>query len=150
MNQSKVTADFLKQIVDEKGMLDVGAGQELYAGVSRVKFDEALYRLQLQGYKVYGGSVEQVTNPGKRTVLKVLCPPGTEHKDIYSLNINSIEDYDKILRENGTKIEPAFRYPESLDSKRLMIRYANDPEGGADKDGVIELRRGVKDLDLGE
>ena len=150
MNQSKVTADFLKQIVDEKGMLDVGAGQERFAGVSRVKFDEALYRLQLEGYPVYGGSVEQVTNPGKRTVLKVLCPPGTEHKDIYSLNINSIEHYDKILRENGTKIEPAFRYPESLDSKRLMIRYANDPEGGADKDGVIELRRGVKDLDLGE
>ena len=150
MNQSKMTAEFLKQIVDEKGMLDVGAGQERFAGVSRVKFDEALYRLQLQGYPVYGGSVEQVTNPGKRTVLKVLCPPGTEHKDIYSLDIHSIEDSDKILTENGTKIEPAFRYPESLDSKRLAIRYADDPEGGAQKDGVIELRRGVKDLDLGE
>ena len=150
MNQSKKTAEFLKQIVDEKGMLDVGAGQERFAGVSRVKFDEALYRLQLEGYPVYGGSVEQVTNPGKRTVLKVLCPPGTEHKDIYSLDIHSIEDADTILTENGTKIEPAFRYPESLNSNRLMVRYADDPEGGAQKDGVIELRRGVKDLDLGE
>ena len=150
MNQSKVTAEFLKQIVDEKGMLDIGAGQERFAGVSRVKFDEAIYRLQLEGYPVYGGSVEQVTNPGKRTVLKVLCPPGTEHKDIYSLDIHSIEDSDKILTENGTKIEPAFKYPESLDSSRLMIRYSDDPEGGIQKDGVIELRRGVKDLDLGE
>ena len=150
MNQSKMTAEYLKKIVDEKGMLDIGAGQERFAGVSRVKFDEAIYRLQLEGYPVYGGSVEQVTNPGKRTVLKVLCPPGTEHKDIYSLDIHSIEDYDKILTENGNKIEPAFRYPESLDSKRLKIRYADDPEGGAQKDGVIELRRGLKDLDLGE
>lgn len=150
MNQSKVTAEYLKKIVDEKGMLDVGAGQERFAGVSRVKFDEALYRLELEGYKVYGGSVEQVTNPGKRTVLKVLCPPGTEHKDIYSLDIHSIEESDKILTDNGSKIEPAFRYPESLDSSRLKIRYANDPEGGVQKDGVIELRRGVKDLDLGE
>ena len=150
MNQSKVTADYLKQIVDEKGMLDVGAGQERFAGVSRVKFDEALYRLQLAGYPVYGGSVEQVTNPGKRTVLKVLCPPGTEHKDIYSLDIHSIEESDKILKDNGSRIEPAFKYPESLDSKRLAIRYADDPEGGAQKDGVIELRRGCKDLDLGE
>lgn len=150
MNQSKKTAEYLKQIVDEKGMLDVGAGQERFAGVSRVKFDEALYRLQLEGYPVYGGSVEQVTNPGKRTVLKVLCPPGTEHKDIYSLDIHSIEESDKILTDNGNKIEPAFKYPESLDSKRLAIRYADDPEGGAQKDGVIELRRGCKDLDLGE
>ena len=150
MNQSKMTAEYLKKIVDEKGMLDIGAGQERFAGVSRVKFDEAIYRLQLEGYLVYGGSVEQVTNPGKRTVLKVLCPPGTEHKDIYSLDIHSIEDYDKILTENGNKIEPAFRYPESLDSKRLKIRYADDPEGGAQKDGVIELRRGLKDLELGE
>lgn len=150
MNQSKVTAEYLKKIVDEKGMLDVGAGQERFAGVSRVKFDEALYRLQLDGYPVYGGSVEQVTNPGKRTVLKVLCPPGTEHKDIYSLDIHSIEESDKILTENGRKIEPAFKYPESLDSSRLQIRYADDPNGGVQKDGVIELRRGVKDLDLGE
>ena len=150
MNQSKRTAEFLKQIVDEKGMLDVGAGQERFAGVSRVKFDEALERLKLEGYEVYGGSVEQVTNPGKRTVLKVLCPPGTPHKDIYTLDIHSIEESDKILTDNGSKIEPAFRYPESLDSKRLMVRYAGDPNGGEQKDGVIELRRGVKDLDLGE
>ena len=150
MNQSKVTAEYLKSIVDEKGMLDVGAGQERFAGVSRVKFDEALYRLQLEGYNVYGGSVEQVTNPGKRTVLKVLCPPGTEHKDIYSLDIHSIEESDKILTDNGRKIEPAFHYPESLDSSRLQVRYADDPNGGVQKDGVIELRRGCKDLDLGE
>lgn len=151
MNQSKKIAEYLKQIVDEKGMLDVGAGQERFAGgVSRVKFDEALYRLQLEGYPVYGGSVEQVTNPGKRTVLKVLCPPGTEHKDIYSLDIHSIEESNKILVDDGNKIEPAFKYPESLDSSRLKINYADDPNGGAQKDGVIELRRGCKDLDLGE
>ena len=150
MNQSKKTAEYLKQIVDEKGMIDVGAGQERFAGVSRVKFDEALYRCQLDGYPVYGGSVEQVTNPGKRTVLKVLCPPGTEHKDIYSLDIHSIEESKNILTDNGSKIEPAFRYPESLDSSRLKIRYSDDPDGGVQKDGVIELRRGCKDLDLGE
>ena len=34
-----------------------------------------------------------------------------------------------------------------MDSKRLKIRYAE--EGGVDKDGVIEIRRGVEDLSLG-
>ena len=43
---------------------------------------------------------------------------------------------------------PPFRFPESLDSSRLAIRYSED--GGSDKDGVIEIRRGVKDLDLGD
>ena len=35
-----------------------------------------------------------------------------------------------------------------MDSARLKIRYGDD--GGSDKDGVIELRRGVKDLSLGD
>ena len=36
MNQAKVTADFLKQIIDEKGMVDVGTGVERELGPSRV------------------------------------------------------------------------------------------------------------------
>ena len=40
-----------------------------------------------------------------------------------------------------------FQYPESMDSSRLMIRYKED--GGIEKDGLIEIRRGVKDLSLG-
>ena len=35
-----------------------------------------------------------------------------------------------------------------MDSKRLMIRY--DEDGGTLKDGLIELRRGVKDISLGD
>ena len=42
----------------------------------------------------------------------------------------------------------SFVYPESMDSSRLKIRYAED--GGIEKDGVIEIRRGVEDLSLGE
>ena len=34
-----------------------------------------------------------------------------------------------------------------MDSKRLAIRYAED--GGIQKDGLVEIRRGVADLDLG-
>ena len=41
-----------------------------------------------------------------------------------------------------------FVYPKSMDSSRLKIRYAED--GGIQKDGVIEIRRGVDDLSLGD
>lgn len=148
MNAAKKTAESLKKLVDEKGMIDVGVGVERELNVSRTKFDEALYLLEREGYPVHGGRVPQATNPGKHTTLMVLCPPGTEHKEIYNFeNINSVEDYtsydggDTFVKKRG------FQYPESLDSSRLQIRYAED--GGITKDGVIELRRGVDDISLG-
>lgn len=148
MNQAKTTAEFLKQMVDEKGMIDVGTGVERELGVSREKLREALYILEMEGYPVYGGGVPQITNPGKQTNIKVVCPPGTEHKEIYNFeDVHSVKDYDKILTEDGTKIRSAFQYPESMDSNRLKINYAED--GGIKKDGVIEIRRGVDDLSLG-
>lgn len=147
MSQAKKTADFLKEQVDKKGMIDVGAGVEKDLLVSRTKMDEALYMLQREGYEVYGGRVPQATNPGKYTTIKVLCPPGTEHKDIYNYeDIKSVADY--VSRDGGDTFEKPFVYPKSMDSNRLAIRYAE--EGGLQKDGVIELRRGVADLSLGE
>lgn len=148
MNQARVTADYLKKMVDEKGMIDIGTGVERELGVSKEKLKQAIEILEMEGYPNYGGGVPQVTNPGKQTNLKVLCPPGTEHKEIYNYDkIHSVREYEQILTEDGTKVRPAFEYPASMDSKRLQIRYAED--GGIHKDGVIELRRGVDDLSLG-
>lgn len=149
MNQAKTTADFLKKMIDKKGMIDVGTGVERELGISREKLNQALYILEMEGYPVYGGGVPQVTNPGKQTNIKVICPPGTEHREIYDFdNVHSVKDYDQILSEDGQKIRPAFQYPESMDSSRLKINYAED--GGIQKDGVIEIRRGVDDLSLGD
>lgn len=149
MKMAKATADFLKEQVDTKGMIDVGTGVERempFGNISKEKLNQALYMLEREGYVVYGGGVPQVTNPGKQTNIKVLCPPGTEHKDIYNYeNIHSVADY--ITYDGGDTFKPAFVYPASMDSKRMKVRYAE--EGGIDKDGVIELRRGVPDLDLG-
>lgn len=148
MNASRNLADFLKKQVDEKGMIDVGTGveRELGSDISREKLKQALYILEREGYPTYGGGVPQVTNPGKQTNIQVLCPPGTEHKEIYNYDkVHSVQDY--ISYDGGETFKKAFVYPASMDSKRLQIRYAED--GGINKDGVIELRRGVKDLDLG-
>ncbi|MCD8089301.1 MAG: helix-turn-helix domain-containing protein [Clostridiales bacterium] len=147
MNQAEKTADFLRQKVDEKGMVDVGTGVERELGVSKEKLNQALYILELEGYEVYGGGVPQATNPGKQTNIKVLCPPGTQHKDIYDFeNVHSLDNY--ISYDDGETFKKAFVYPKSMDSSRLQICYAEN--GGKDKDGVIEIRRGVEDLSLGE
>ena len=148
MNQAENTAEFLKKQVNEKGMIDVGSGTEFALGVTSTKLNSALELLKAQGYEIYGGGVPQVTNPGKQTNIKVLCPPGTEHKEIYNFdNIHSISE-DWVSHDDGETFDPKWVYPASLDSKRMMIRYAED--GGILKDGVIELRRGVDDLSLGE
>ena len=153
MNAARNTAEGLKKLVAEKGMIDVGTGVAAELRVSNEKLNQALEILKIEGYEVHGGRVPQVTNAGQLTTLKVLCPPGTPHKDIYNYgDIHSVADY--ISRDGGDTFEKKFHYPSSLDSKRLQIRYADDvgPDGakGIEKDGVIELRRGVQDLSLGE
>ena len=147
MNQAKTTAEFLKRQIAEKGMIDVGVGVERELGISKEKLDQALYILEQEGYPVYNGRIPQATNPGKFTTLTVACPQGTEHREMYDFgNIHSVVDY--VSHDGGESYDPKWVYPKSMDSSRLQIRYAED--GGTDKDGVVEIRRGVDDLSLGE
>lgn len=145
-NQAEVTADILKKELAAKGMIDVGAGVERELGISETKMREALYILELEGYHVYGYGNPQVTNVGKQTNTAVLCLPDVEYKDVYAHpeDIKTISNYHS---EDGGKTFKKLQYPASVDSNRVMINYAED--GGLEKDGVIELRRGVQDLDLG-
>lgn len=159
MKEAMNTAKFLKKQVDEKGMIDVGVGVERELGISKEKLKTALYILEMEGYNTFGGGVPQVNNPGKQTNIKVLCPPDTPFKTITDKNGNEkkvssvIYDYEKVhsiteyTSHDSGKTFDTFKYPSSMDSKRLAIRYAED--GGIQKDGLVEIRRGVADLDLG-
>lgn len=159
-NQTRDLAESLKKRIDESkyGMIDVGKGVEKEINVSREKLDAALYLLEKDGYGTYSNRIPQPTNKNNQTIQKVLCKPEIKPangkntpSELY--NYDQIETLTKyISRDNGKTLEKKFNYPESLDSKRLKIRYAEDKDSdgikGVDKDGVIELRRGVKDLSL--
>lgn len=145
MKLAQNTADFIKKQIDEKGMIDVGVGVERELGVSKEKLQQALYILEREGYVVYSGGIPQPTNPGQQTTQKVIGPPGTQHKDIYNYDqVHSLMDYHS--HDDGETFEK-FVYPKSMDSSRMKIRYAE--EGGLEKDGIVEIRRGVDDLSLG-
>lgn len=147
MKQATDTANFLKSQVDKKGMIDVGTGVERELGISKEKLQQALYLVESEGYPIYKGGIPQATNPGKQTNQLVLCPPGTEHKAIYEFDkVHSVKDYE--THDDGTTFDKKFVYPKSMDSKRMAIRYAED--GGIQKDGLVEIRRGVDDLSLGD
>lgn len=165
---ARKTAEFLKEQLNTKGagvegnygldvgkdvekFIDLGDGAEKKLGISRTKLDQALYALESEGYVVLKNGIPQPNNPGQQTNQVVLCPPGTPKNALFKdPKIFTIEDYQ--YQEGIDSFKKKFTYPTSLDSKRLMVRYADDvgPDGfkGIEKDGVIELRRGVEDLDL--
>lgn len=144
-NLARETADRLKEVVDEKKFIDVGTSVEKELGVSKEKLNIALEMLKEEGYHVYGGRTPQVTNSGKLTTLRVLTTPDKEHKEIFEPGV--VKSFTEYASHDGGETFKKLAYPKSMDSKRLMIRYAED--GGIDKDGIIELRRGVDDLSLG-
>ena len=143
--ESKRNADTLKSEFENKRFLDVGAGVELMMGISRDKFETAIERLKSEGYVVHTIKQEQA-GTGENTTLKVLCPPGTEWADVVKNKGDIKLPTDLYSEDRGTtlhKIEP----PQSISSSRVAINYAET--GGEDKDGLIEIRRGCPDLDLG-
>lgn len=141
-----ITADKLAQKVGKDHFIDIGTGTERELGITKTRMDVSIQILKEQGYEVHSVRVEQINNKGKYTTVKVLCPPGTEWKDVQK-HTEKIEPINEYSPDGGiTFWKP--EYPVSISSDRVFIRYGD--KGGIEKDGVIEIRRGVPDLDLGE
>lgn len=152
-NAGRSTANALKQIIDQKGMVDIGAGVELELGISSETLQEAQYILQGEyGYNVYGLSVGQATNPGKRTNIKVITGPDVTYGEAYKNldKVESVMDYKprEFHSADGGKTFDKLEYPAAISSDRVYIRYPD--EGGKELDGVLQIRRGVADLSLGD
>lgn len=147
-SQAEKIAATLKEEVDKKGMIDISEGANLVLGVSENKLYEAIYILEAEyGYQRYGVGVRQPTNVRQQTNITVLAKPEFDQKYAYQHQdqIDSLGDYHS---NDGGDTFTKLQRPSSLDSSRVAIRYGD--EGGLDKDGVMEIRRGVPDLDLGK
>ena len=143
---AKETADLLEDQINKLGAIDVGIGVERSLGIHRTKMDTAIEMLVDKGYEKHNIKIEQATNPGKFTTVEVLAPPGTEWADLY-FNLDKIHTLVQHSNDDGKTYQDVV-YPKSIDSSRIAIRTAE--EGGKDKDGLIEVRRGVNDVSLGE
>lgn len=145
-NTANALADTLKQ---QGKPLDVGKGSELYLGVTRTKMDTALQLLKTEGYSVASVDVDQLQSPGHKTHMMVLCPPGmtwTEAKDLVNAGEVALCD-SSFHTEDGGKTFYGIEKPVSISSDRIYVTY--NTTGGREKDGMIEIRRGVEDLSLG-
>ena len=138
------TAKVLKDAVDAKSYIDVGIGVERHLGISRTRLKVAISQLEDDGYRIHKFDVEQL-GTGKKTNMIVLTKDTVDYGEILKNkhNVRMITDYSEDGGRSFLGLEP----PRSIDSNRIKIRYHED--GGSDKDGVIELRRGVDDISLG-
>lgn len=142
---SKNTAKALKSAVDDKKYIDIGGGVENQMGISRTALDNAVKMLKDEGYTVHYIQTEQL-GTGHKTSIKVLAPPDTTYSEVWNHKAD-IEFPGFHSEDKGRTIDKIGK-PVSISSKRIKINYAE--EGGKDKDGVIELRRGVDDISLGK
>jgi DNA-binding CsgD family transcriptional regulator/biotin operon repressor len=138
------TSNMLKEAIDEKKYIDIGTGVETQLGISQTKLSTAVAALQEQGYKIHYLKVRQL-GTGKQTTMKVLSAPDVSYSEV-SKNRDQIKQIQTFSEDGGRsylEIQP----PLPVNSKRVAVRYAE--EGGAEADGVIYVRPGVSDLDLG-
>lgn len=141
-------AEALKAEVEEKGMVDVGAGTELYLGCSSTKLKTAQEILAKEGYNIYPLRQKQM-GTDKNTNMLVLTKPEISWKDMYENRTDiSVPGDVAIVTDDGHGEVIKLRPPTQIDGKRVYIRYGD--QGGKEKDGTIELRRGVEDISLGE
>lgn len=175
-NANKATMQILKDQVKEKGLLDVGVGTHLQLGVTKTKLDVSIAELEMSGYRITNIQVPQLGTNQKTTIRVLLGPEQmkTARQDYVIKNKEkwdamSEEDQEKAVAylyavknksgiqtisgwsEDGGETYKAVQPPVSINSKRVMVRF-DDSEGisGSSMDGVIQLRRGVRDMSIGD
>lgn len=145
--ESKIdnVASVLKDSLDKGKYIDLGEGTGAWLGVSATMLDAAKEKLRQEGYEYYTFQVLQQAT-GKYTNMRVLCPPETDFKTMYQ-NRDKIGLPSEWTSDNAYEVEH-LQDPVRLSRDRILVRYAE--EGGSDRDGTIELRRGVADIALGD
>lgn len=144
-SQLQTTANMLKDQVAKKTYIDIGVGVEQQLAISSTKLSSAVALLKEDGYEVHKIQVDQL-GTSQKTTIKVLAPPGTTYRDVVT-NKDKIQQIQSFSKDGGLTYDD-IQPPRSIGSKRVAIRYAE--QGGADADGVIYVRPGVKDISLGE
>lgn len=135
--------------------IDVGKGVSNVLGVTPTKLEATLTVLKDEGHLIIKKPVPNPQNITKNTEMMFLYVPDSSFdklseqdkikkafRDI-SVNLDKIEPpYDVHVDENG-KTQVGIEPPRSISSKRVQASY-EDP-----RDGLILIRRGCKDLSIG-
>jgi len=142
--QINTTTDTLKSLMKETPYLDVGVGTEQHLGISRTKLKSSIEKLKEEGYYEHDIYVRRLTDKDKWTTVRVL----TKEPDIDVVKLHRDEiRLPEAWSEDGGLSYSKLKPIENVNWDRVAIRYGD--KGGVDRDGLIQMRRNVDDLDLG-
>lgn len=152
--QTEDVADALTKAVKKNKYIDVGKGVEAVMGIKASKKEAALTILTDEGYILTKFKQKQATTDHE-TEMMVLSAPIDDKtpEEAKSIRYKEImQNKDKIrlpyeIHVNDAGVQTALEQPVSISSKRIQVLF--DEDGGSKRDGLIEIRPGVKDLDLG-
>ena len=159
VRQTQDLADHLVQSANKNKdirAIDIGKGVSNVLCVSPTKLEAAVQVLKDEGYVIVKTAVPQPQNISKKTEMMFLYSPTEDERKLSDEELNKtayrnvMQNLDKInppydvyVDENG-KTSIGIEPPKSVKSSRVAVSYQSP------RDGMIGLRRGVKDLDLGD
>lgn len=158
--------DHLEKVINKKKMIDIGKGCAMALNVNQTQFEKAIQVLKDRGYINVQWDQQQFTKAAKPTHMTVLVAPqkGWEElsdkqvkKEAYNLvqkNLDNISLPYEVQFNQDDKSVLGVHPPVSISSKRILVLHANDKNPidgrlGEERDGLIQLRRGVDDISLG-
>lgn len=139
-------ADMLTEEVKKGGYIDVGEGVPTHLGVSRENLTAALAIMEINGTGVVVPYNSPQVGSANNTKRRALCPPGTSRTEVWA-NQDKVRQLNTVTMDGGETWVDTWKYAIPVNPKRVEVVYG--PDGGAEADGVIYVRPGVKDLTLG-
>ena len=144
--QAANTAKMLKNFVDENKYVDISKGTHLAYGVTKGKLDTAVEMLKKEGYSVHKLKLTRFGS-GTQTEYECMIPPGYTFQDLreHQYDVKNPLVANRVISPEGevSKLGIKGGKPVSIDVSRIKVEYDSP------SDGLIELRRGVPDISLG-
>lgn len=161
--ETEELANKIAQYADKHAGVDIGKGCATAMGVNKTKFEAAIQLLKDRDgyYNVQWGQTQQTTGKNTQTTALIKIKPEWENlspaklkTEAYKYVMQNRDDitlpFEVKYNYDTGKTVLGFDIPKSVDSKKIEVIYTDkDGKGGAERDGLIELRRGAEGLSLG-
>lgn len=139
------TRAMLVKSVEEKKYIDIGAGVEHQLGISPTVMKNAVQKLKDEGYEIHYLKVDQ-PGTGEKTSMKVLTAPGVPWSEV-AKNQHQVALMNAYTEDRG-RTWLGIEKPAYVSRKEVVIKY--DEDGGTERDGLIEVRRGIPMTSMGD
>lgn len=131
--------------IEAKEIVDVGKGVQEALRLKETEKNTLVRALELEGYNKY--TLRERSSTGQAPTTMVLTKPDITRTDVFK-NKHKIQVFsgDADTIKQGKNPMGTLK-PISVSKDRVLVRYGG--EGGEAEDGLIYIRPGVKDLNLG-